>query len=48
LFANISAKNEISIHLFEKEGFVNSGIKKNWLKTPNGWEDEVFMQKILI
>lgn len=47
LFANISAKNEISIHLFEKEGFVKSGVKKNWLKTSVGWEDEIFFQKML-
>lgn len=47
LFANISAKNEISIHLFEKAGFVNSGIKKNWIKTLSGWEDEMFFQKML-
>ena len=47
LFANISAKNEVSIHLFEKAGFTRSGIKKNWLKTTAGWEDEIFFQKIL-
>ena len=47
LFANISAKNEVSIHLFEKVGFTRSGIKKNWLKTTAGWEDEIFFQKIL-
>jgi len=47
LYANISAKNEVSIHLFEKAGFTQSGIKKNWLKTPAGWEDEIFMQKML-
>jgi diamine N-acetyltransferase len=48
LYANIAAKNEASIHLFEKEGFVESGIKKNWLKTSDGWEDEIFLQKFLI
>lgn len=48
LFANISSKNEVSIHLFEKAGFKQSGIKKNWLKTLSGWEDEIFLQKILI
>ncbi len=48
LFANISAKNEASIHLFEKEGFTKSGLKKNWLKTSAGWEDEIFLQKMLV
>jgi len=47
LFANISAKNQVSIHLFEKVGFTQSGIKKNWLKTSLGWEDEIFFQKLL-
>ena len=47
LYANISIKNEVSIHLFEKAGFTQSGIKKNWLKTQAGWEDEIFMQKML-
>ena len=48
LFANIAAKNEVSIHLFKKAGFEQSGIKKNWLKITSGWEDEIFLQKILI
>ncbi|GAB1454359.1 GNAT family N-acetyltransferase [Draconibacterium sp.] len=48
LYANIGAKNEASIHLFEKAGFTQSGVKKNWLKTISGWEDEVFLQKILV
>ena len=48
LFANISVKNVASIHLFEKEGFVKSGIKKNWIKTLQGWDDELFFQKMLV
>jgi len=47
LYANIALKNEVSIHLFWKAGFTQTGIKKNWLKTVTGWEDEVFMQKML-
>lgn len=47
LYANIAIKNEISIHLFEKAGYTKTGIKKNWLKTQSGWEDEIFMQKML-
>lgn len=47
LYANIAASNELSIHLFEKTGFEKTGIRKNWLKTLVGWEDEVFMQKML-
>jgi diamine N-acetyltransferase len=48
LYANISAKNEISIHLFQKAGFEQTGIKKSWLKTSSGWVDEIFFQKMLI
>ena len=47
LYANIASQNEVSIRLFEKAGFEKIGTKKNWLKTLNGWEDEVFMQKML-
>jgi diamine N-acetyltransferase len=47
LYANISATNEVSIHLFEKTGFEKTGTKKNWLKTLNGWEDEILLQKML-
>ncbi|HSO86623.1 MAG TPA: GNAT family N-acetyltransferase [Draconibacterium sp.] len=47
LYANIACKNDISIHLFEKVGFEKVGIKKNWLKTLHGWEDEIMLQKML-
>ena len=47
LFANISADNLKSIRLFEKSGFVRVGVKRNWLKTLDGWKDEIFFQKIL-
>ena len=39
--------DRISIHLFEKVGFEKVGIKKNWLKTLHGWEDEIMLQKML-
>lgn len=48
LFANIAADNDISVHLFEKAGFVKSGVKKYWLKTATGWKDEYFFQKIMV
>jgi diamine N-acetyltransferase len=48
LFANISSENEVSIHLFKKAGFEESGIKKQWIRTPAGWIDEILLQKILI
>lgn len=47
LYANIAASNEVSIHLFQKAGFVVTGTKLNWLKTTKGWEDEFLLQKEL-
>ena len=47
LYANIAVSNQISIHLFQKAGFVVTGTKINWLKTAKGWEDEFLLQKML-
>lgn len=47
LYANISEDNSNSIKLFEKTGFEKSGVKKSWLKTINGWKDEILFQKLL-
>jgi diamine N-acetyltransferase len=47
LHCNIATSNIASIRLFEKAGFTVSGIKKEWLKTTDGWEDELLLQKIL-
>lgn len=47
LYANIAENNLPSLGLFEKAGFETSGIKKKWLKTADGWQDERFVQKIL-
>jgi diamine N-acetyltransferase len=45
LFASIAEDNLASVHLFEKAGFIQTGIKKNWLKHPTGWKNELFFQK---
>ncbi len=47
LYANITTDNTNSIHLFEKSGFVQVGVKKDWIKTAIGWKDEVLFQKKL-
>ncbi len=47
LYANISVDNMASIRLFEKAGFEKTGIKKDWLKTKDGWKDELLYQKTL-
>lgn len=47
VFANVSACNIASLKLFEKMGFELIGIKKKWLRTSTGFEDEHLFQKFL-
>ena len=44
---SIQANNDNSIRLFEKQGFVKVGERKQWYRTANGWEDELLFQLIL-
>ncbi len=46
LYCNIDANNTESMELFKKLGFVHSGIKKEWIKTADGYVDEYFLQLI--
>lgn len=46
LYCNITSDNKASIKLFENAGFVVSGNKKSWIKSVNGWKDELFLQLI--
>jgi diamine N-acetyltransferase len=46
LYCNILATNNESIDLFKKLGFVQCGIKKDWIKTPDGYLDEYIFQLI--
>jgi diamine N-acetyltransferase len=46
LYANIESGNSISLSLFEKHGFRICGTKKEWLRTPSGWKDEIMLQLI--
>ncbi len=47
LYANIQEKNTKSLALFEKQGFVIVGLKRDWLKTFSGFENEFLLQCIL-
>jgi diamine N-acetyltransferase len=47
LYANVAESNQPSIELFKKMGFETVGLKKQWLKIPNGWEGEFLFQKVL-
>jgi diamine N-acetyltransferase len=47
LFCNISVENEQSLHLFQSNGFVIIGEKKDWLKNAqDGWTGEYLLQLI--
>lgn len=46
VFCDVSEDNEASIRLFESLGFEFAGRKKEWLKTPTGYKDELMYQKI--
>ena len=46
LYCNILGNNCESMELFKKQGFVQSGIKKDWIKTSDGYFDEYMFQLI--
>lgn len=46
LYCNILANNCESLELFRKQGFVQAGVKKDWIKTPDGYLDEFIFQLI--
>ena len=46
LYCNILANNTESMDLFKKLGFVQAGIKKEWIKTSDGYLDEYLFQLI--
>ncbi len=46
LYCNIQSKNSASLNIFKKAGFHIIGTKKEWLKTHEGFMDEVILQLI--
>ncbi len=46
LFANVAEDNHVSIHLFEKMGFEQVGIKKDWIFSNGIYKNEILYQKI--
>jgi diamine N-acetyltransferase len=46
LYCNILSNNSESMLLFKKHGFIEAGIKKDWIRTPDGWLDEHLFQLI--
>ncbi|HRS53955.1 MAG TPA: GNAT family N-acetyltransferase [Bacteroidales bacterium] len=47
LYCNILENNIASIKLFEKIGYLKTGVKKDWLLHDDKWIAELFFQKIL-
>ncbi len=46
VYCTVDATNVESQRLFEQQGFVRCGIRKDWIKTPEGFIDEWEYQKI--
>lgn len=46
LYCNINQKNKRSLDLFQNAGFKLVGIKKEWLRIENAFEDECLLQLI--
>lgn len=44
IFANIGQDNTASQELFKSCGFVNTGVKKDWIKVQNHFKDELIYQ----
>ena len=47
LWCGVGARNEASLCLFRRTGFVACGTRRDWHRTPEGYEDEVMLQRIL-
>jgi diamine N-acetyltransferase len=46
LYCNITPENEASVLLFQKHGFIITGIKKQWLRDGDKFTDELLLQRI--
>ncbi|GAB3827459.1 GNAT family N-acetyltransferase [Pontibacter rugosus] len=46
VYCSVTATNLPSINLFTQAGFEQVGVRKDWLKTSDGWEDVVEMQHL--
>lgn len=47
LWCSVGADNEASLRLFRSLGFREIGTRRDWLWTPEGYRDEMMLQKIL-
>jgi diamine N-acetyltransferase len=47
LHCTIGADNLASLKVFEAAGYTTIGVRREWLRTPDGWQDAVEMQQLL-
>lgn len=47
LWCTVGADNKASLQLFRSAGFTQTGTRRDWLWTPNGYMDEILLQKFL-
>lgn len=47
LWCSVGAENQASLALFRHAGFEQTGIRRDWHWTPEGYVDEILMQKML-
>lgn len=47
LHCTIAADNAASIRLFEAAGYSRVGVRRDWLRTAEGWQNAVEMQQLL-
>ncbi|PCJ96921.1 MAG: GNAT family N-acetyltransferase [Flavobacteriaceae bacterium] len=46
LYANVIEDNAGSLHLFKKLGFIEVGVKKDWIYSEGKYKNEILLQKI--
>ncbi|WP_418992665.1 GNAT family N-acetyltransferase [Alistipes sp.] len=47
LWCNVGVENQASRALFRSAGFREVGVKKAWNRTPDGYEDELLLQRMI-
>lgn len=47
VYCTISVANQASVRLFKQAGFKKIGVRREWLRTAEGWQDVVEMQRLL-
>lgn len=46
VYAGVGQSNGASISLFRKQGFRETGVRQDWIRTASGFENEILFQKI--